>query len=109
MKLSRRQILLSLAGFACTARASAPCVQKRRYRVDAAVSILGAGLITRQNVGTAFVLLHETNELDRRTIRLHFAGGSDPERAHGIVYAGSTEECVVERCSAPLEASYFGF
>jgi len=109
MRISRRKILLGLAGLTCLARASAGAVQKRRYLVDATVSMLGAPLMTRQNVGTAFVLLHESGEADRRTLRLHFAGGSNPERAHGVVYAGSTEECVVERCSAPQEATYFGF
>jgi hypothetical protein len=109
MKVSRRQILFGLAAFGWLARAAPAIVQKRRYRVDATVSVLGAPLITRQNVGTAFLLLHETDEADRRIVRLHFAGGSNAERAHGIVYAGSMEESVIERCHAPVRANYFGF
>src|SRR5262249_20336169 len=61
------------------------------------------------NVGTAFVLVQEAGEPERKTLRLHFAGGSNPETAHGILYAGSMEESITERFSTPLEATYFGF
>src|SRR5258706_5788353 len=109
MSISRRQILFRLAGLASIARASGASAQKRRYRVAATISVLGAPVITRQNVGTAFVMLHEIDEAERRIVRLHFAGESNAERAHGLVYAGSMEESVIEHRSTPLEARYFGF
>src|SRR6266404_346491 len=80
MSISRRQILFRLAGLASIARASGASAQKRRYRVAATISVLGAPVITRQNVGTAFLMLHEIDEAERRIVRLHFAGESNAER-----------------------------
>jgi len=53
--------------------------------------------------------MDESFDGHRKTVSLHFAGGSIPERAHGIVYAGSMEESILEQDSSTVEASYFGF
>jgi hypothetical protein len=112
MRISRRRILLAIAG-SLTPRVFGAMPRKRQYRVDVTISMLGATLFTRGDAGSAFVSLHETDQGEQRIVRLHFAGESNPKRTHGIVYAGSMEESVVERratCGpAPVEVTYFGF
>jgi len=81
----------------------------RTYRADAVVTIVGVPIFARQDVGSAFIDIREGWEGDRRLVALHFAGGSNPERTHGLDYSGSTEEALMERSSAPLQAAYFGF
>jgi hypothetical protein len=107
MTVSRRKfcpILLGVLPFA-SARAAAQFPRIRHYRVDAVVSMLGVPLLTCSGVGSAFLAIRE----EHNVVSLHFAGGSDPEHAHGIVYAGSMEETVTEQDSSVIEASYFGF
>jgi len=81
----------------------------RTYRADAVVTILGLPIFSRLGVGSAFVEIREALDGERRLIALDFAGGSNPERTHGLEYSGSTEEVVMERSSAPLQAASFGF
>jgi hypothetical protein len=106
MKVSRRQFLFGVAGLAATLPVNAT---QCRYRVDAALSIFGASLFTIRSVGGAAAMVEQREDDSRGTVNLRFAGGSDRQRAHGIVYAGSLEETVSQLRSALLEASYFGF
>jgi hypothetical protein len=113
MKVSRRQLLLSFAGLAAGVRAFPATLPtgntQCRYRVDAALSIFGASLITIRGVGSAAAMLEQREEDSHGTVNLRFAGGSDRQRAHGIVYAGSLEESASHLHSALCEVNYFGF
>jgi hypothetical protein len=113
MKVSRRQLLFGFAGLAANIRAVPATLPVNatqcRYRVDAALSIFGASLFTIRGVGSAAAQVDQREEDARGTVNLRFAGGSDRQRAHGIVYAGSLEETVSQLHSALSEANYFGF
>ncbi len=86
-----------------------PQVRTRLYRADVVISLLGVRIFSRQDVGRGFATLHESRAGDRRLLALHFAGGSNPERSHGIHYCGSNEEVVLECSASAQEAAYFGF
>ena len=111
MNLPRRKFCTVLAGFLGSAclRGASSALRTRNYRIDVTIALLGVPIFSRQNVGNGLLSLDESDEGGRRTVSLSFAGGSKPERAHGILYAGSSEERVVELDSQVLEAKYFGF
>jgi hypothetical protein len=132
MMLSRRELCERLLCGACAVglttrriRAAAPQFQvdrllsespvqsvsprTRTYRADAFVTILGLPIFSRRGVGSAFVEIREALDGDRRLIALDFAGGSNPERTHGLEFSGSTEEVVMETPSGPVQAASFGF
>jgi len=73
------------------------------------VTLLGMPVFARKGVGAAFAAIGEAAKGDRRLIALRFAGGSHPDRTHGLLYDGSLEEVTVERDSSPARAAYFGF
>jgi hypothetical protein len=81
----------------------------RRYRADAVISLLGVHIFSRRDVGRGTATLRESKDGDRQLVGLEFAGGSIPERCHGVYYCGSSEESVVACSSVPQEAAYFGF
>ena len=81
----------------------------RKYRADAVVTLLGMPVFARKGVGAAFAAIRAAAEGERRLIALRFAGGSHPERTHGLLYDGSLEEIIVEHASTPERGSYFGF
>lgn len=90
-----------------------PANQKRRdYRVDAVVSVLGVTVFSQKGVGSAFASLQErvreSAEGLRRFTSLQFAGASNPEKAHGVNYGGSSEEAV-EEYAERRRSAYFGF
>lgn len=86
-----------------------PCPVVRNYRADAVVTLLGMPVFARKGVGAAFAAIREAAQGERRLVALRFAGGSHPERTHGLLYDGSLEEVIVERDSTPARAGYFGF
>jgi hypothetical protein len=79
------------------------------YRADVVVSVLGVRILSRANVGSAFMALRECSSADVRSTALQFTGESRPERAHGVRYTGSLEEATVEQGSTLTEAANFGF
>jgi len=81
----------------------------RAYRADVLVTVLGVPVFSRANVGNAFLWFRECSSGGLRATSLHFAGGSRPERAHGVHYSGSLEEAAVERGGTLMEAANFGF
>ena len=85
------------------------CPVVRKYRADAVVTLLGMPVFARKGVGAAFAAIRAAAEGERRLIALRFAGGSHPERTHGLLYDGSLEEIIVEHASTPERGSYFGF
>ena len=81
----------------------------RTYRADAVVTVLGVPVFARRDVGGGFAAVRESRQGENRVVTLHFAGGSNPERTHGLTYNGSIEEVVLEHGSAAVEAASFGF
>src|SRR5215475_2157539 len=84
-------------------------VTRQGYRADAAISVAGIPIFSRTGVGSAFLILGEGSHNERTISTLHLAGGSRPERTHGLEYFGSIKEAIVEQSSYLAEAAYFSF
>jgi len=80
----------------------------RRYRADAVILLLGIPLYRRTGVGGGQVSVEETGEGASMRTTLFFAGGSDPQRAHGLNRLGWIREVGLGSASTPAEADYFG-
>ncbi len=94
-------VSFSLRGFA---RAAA---FQRRYRMDAAILLLGAPLFTRRAAGGAYASVEISGHQGSTATALQFAAGSSPARAHGLNRFGILREAVVER-SEGTELSFAG-
>ena len=81
----------------------------RTYRADVVVSFLGVTIFSRANVGGGFAVIREAEGSGRRVTALHFAGGSNPDRAHGFRYEGAMEEVILAQDGAVAQVAYFGF
>jgi hypothetical protein len=120
---SRRWILkLGLGGIALPAlpagfhvdrllgtQAPARQTYKTVYRADAVITVFGATIFSRANVGSGFATIRERHDADQAVLTLRFGAGSLPDRARGLNRLGYIEEVVVERDGSPKEAAYFGF
>ena len=73
---------------------------RRSYRADALVQLLGITVFSRAGVGAGFASAHSGSEASV----LRFGAGSYPERAKGLNRLGYIEEL-----QAASEAAYFGF
>lgn len=94
-------VSFSLRGFA---RAAA---FQRRYRMDAAILLLGAPLFTRRAAGGAYASVEISDDRGSTATALQFAAGSSPARAHGLNRFGILREAVVERADG-TELSFAG-
>lgn len=94
-------VSFSLRGFA---RAAA---FQRRYRMDAAILLLGAPLFTRRAAGGAYASVEISGNQGSTATALQFAAGSSPARAHGLNRFGILREAVVERTDG-TELSFAG-
>ena len=72
------------------------------------ILFLGMTLYRRPGVGGGEASLKETCDGDARLHTYFFAGGSDPQRAHGMNRLGWIRETVVASGGAPSAADYFG-
>ena len=102
---SHAQVAQSQAQSAATPPAPVVC---RTYRCDAVILFLGMTLYRRPGVGGGEASLKETCDGDARLHTYFFAGGSDPQRAHGMNRLGWIRETVVASGGAPSAADYFG-
>ena len=80
----------------------------RRYRADAVILLLGIPIFKRAGVGGGQVSVEETGEGAQMRRTLFFAGGSDPQRAHGFNRLGWIREVALGPGPVPPEAGYFG-
>jgi hypothetical protein len=80
----------------------------RWYRADAAILLLGMTVYKREGVGGGRASVEETGEGAAKQLRLFFAAGSDPKRAHGLSRLGWIRESVSAMDNIVTEASYFG-
>lgn len=84
--------------------------QVRNYRANASILLWGITIFSKQNVGGGYARVTQSTEGDSTTVSLQFAGGSWPEKAHGVNRLGFIQETIVEQPSGtPVDASYFGF
>lgn len=89
-------------------KTATPRTERRRYRADAAILLLGITIFRRSGVGGGEASVEETSDGTSTTRTLFFAAGSDPARAHGLNRLGWIREVVREANSIPIEAQYFG-
>ena len=113
MSLTRRA-LLGILGAAGIAKAGsenrAPRSCQRRYRASAVILLCGVPIFSKRGVGAGYASIDESRDENLTTYTLRFAGGSWPDKVHGLNRLGMIEETVVEnRAGEPLEANYFGF
>lgn len=71
-------------------------VYQRRYRMDAAILLLGAPLFTRQAAGGGYASVEISRDESASAVALQFAAGSTPARAHGLNRFGILREAVVQ-------------
>lgn len=81
----------------------------RYYRADAVITVLSIPLVTRSGVGGGYASLEELEEGRESHMRVRFAAGSLPERAHGLSRLGFIEETRLSREGRPEHVGYFGF
>lgn len=109
MRLSRRDILrMAPAAVAGTAWA-AGIDHTAQYRARATVLVLSVPLLHRDNVGSGYLRVAESEEGGKRRLRLEFGAGSLPERAAGLNRLGVFEETVVTAGEQVESARYFGY
>ncbi len=113
MPISRRNLLwLVAASFLRTARASQSGTGartntwQRRYRASATITLLSFPIVSKNDVGSGFILIEEAD----RTKAIQFGAGSYPENARGLNRLGFIQERVVEKDPGALsECAYFAF
>ena len=100
--------LLFRPGPVSGATAPAPNLSLRRYRADCVILLFGIPIFRRAGVGGGQASVEEAADGTQSRTTLFFAGGSDPERAHGFVRLGWIREVALRSGAAPVEAEYFG-
>lgn len=89
--------------------AEPPGPHVRYYRADAVITVLSIPLVTRSGVGGGYASIEEREEGLESHMRVRFAAGSLPERAHGLSRLGFIEETRLSREGRPEHVGYFGF
>lgn len=112
MFISRRNLLRLVAGAALVrAKGSQPAgskyaVWQRRYRASATITLLSIPIVSRDDVGSGFILIEEA----AHKIAIQFGAGSYPESARGLNRLGFIQEVVAEKNRGELaECTYFAF
>jgi len=112
MFISRRNLLRLVAGAALAkAKGSQPggsqyTFWQRRYRASATVTLLSIPIVSRDDVGSGFILIEEA----AHDIAIQFGAGSYPESARGLNRLGFIQEVVAEKNPGELaECAYFAF
>jgi len=112
MFISRRNLLRFVAGAALAkAKGSQPGsshhgVWQRRYRASATIALFSIPIVSRDGVGSGFILIEEAAD----KVAIQFGAGSYPECAQGLNRLGSIQEMLVEKHPGELdECTYFAF
>ena len=112
--INRRE-LLALFGGALAQAASIPNpgayrVWQQRYRANAVILFCGVPIFSKSGVGGGYAVVEELRSAATTSVALQFAGGSWPQKAHGVNRLGFIQENIAENSSGePVEARYFGF
>jgi hypothetical protein len=112
--INRRELLALLAGaFAQAATNPSPGayrVWQQRYRANAVILFCGVQIFSKSGVGGGYAVVEEIHSAGNTQIALQFAGGSWPDKAHGVNRLGFIQENVTEKPTGEnIEARYFGF
>ena len=84
-------------------------VFQRRYRMDAAILLLGAPLFTRQAAGGGYASVEISRDESASAVALQFAAGSTPARAHGLNRFGILREAIVQHGAETGNATELSF
>src|SRR5271154_5189201 len=99
--INRRELLALLTGaFAQAATNPSPSayrVWQQRYRANAVILFCGVQIFSKSDVGGGYAVVEEQRSGESTEVALQFAGGSWPEKAHGINRLGFIQETVVEK------------
>jgi hypothetical protein len=112
--INRRELLVLFAGaFARAATNPSPAIYRvwqQRYRANAVILFCGVPIFSKSDVGGAYAVVEETRVGGSAQVALQFAGGSWPEKAHGVNRLGFIQETVAAKPNGELSgAHYFGF
>jgi hypothetical protein len=112
--INRRELLALFAGALAQAAAlptpSAYRVWQQRYRANAVILFCGVPIFSKSGVGGGYAVVEEQHSAGNTSLALQFAGGSWPQKAHGVNRLGFIQENVTENSSGePVDARYFGF
>jgi hypothetical protein len=112
--INRRELLALLTGaFAQAATNPSPSayrVWQQRYRANAVILFCGVQIFSRSGVGGGYAVVEELHSGGNTQVALQFAGGSWPDKAHGVNRLGFIQENVTEKSNGePIDARYFGF
>jgi hypothetical protein len=112
--INRRELLALLAGaFAQAATNPNPGayrVWQQRYRANAVILFCGVQIFSKSGVGGGYAVVEEVRSGGNTQVALQFAGGSWPDKAHGVNRLGFIQENVTEKPNGePVDARYFGF
>jgi hypothetical protein len=112
--INRRELMSVLAGaFAQAATNLNPGayrVWQQRYRANAVILFCGVPIFSKAGVGGGYAVVEEIRSVGNVQVALQFAGGSWPDKAHGVNRLGFIQETVTEKSSGePVDARYFGF
>jgi hypothetical protein len=79
-------------------------VWQRRYRASATITLLSIPIVSKDDVGSGFILIEEAAQ----KIAIQFGAGSYPESARGLNRLGFVQEVVAEKNRGELaECTYF--
>jgi hypothetical protein len=103
-------LLVLGAGSAATTMPGAGRVWHRHYRAQAVVLFCGVPIFSKSGVGGGYAVAEEAVRGEFTEVSLQFAGGSWPDKAHGVNRLGFIQETILEKPGGePVEAQYFGF
>jgi hypothetical protein len=111
--INRRELLALFAG--AFANAAVPTsgtyrVWQQRYRANAVILFCGVQIFSKSDVGGGYAVVEELRSGESAQVALQFAGGSWPQKAHGVNRLGFIQETVTEKSDGePVDARYFGF
>jgi hypothetical protein len=112
--INRRELMAVLAGAFARADTNpgpgAYRVWQQRYRANAVILFCGVSIFSKSGVGGGYAVVEELRSGGNTQVALQFAGGSWPEKAHGVNRLGFIQENVTEKPNGePVDARYFGF
>jgi len=83
---------------------------QRYYQATAVITFCGMTIFQKKDVGGGYAVAEEMPQGELNSVALQFAGGSWPEKAHGVNRLGYINEQIVERAAGePVQAEYYGF
>jgi hypothetical protein len=81
-------------------------IWQRRYRASATITLLTIPIVSKNDVGSGFILIEEAGH----ATAIQFGAGSYPEKARGLNRLGFIQEVIAEKdAGEAAECTYFAF